>query len=180
MAGTGPDDLHALAVEFLDAIVEALDTIPVFNSALDGAPERAFVSPGTPVFDCCDQIAIHPPVVSAGGTSPGGLAEGKRHVYGMINHVSLLASVTRCIPTIDEFGRAPSVASLQASAEQLNADGWALWNHLYNLQSSGLLLSLCDQVFFDGINATAPSGGCAGWTVSVRAYLDGYSETLGT
>lgn len=180
MAGTGPADLHALAVEFLAAMVESLDTIPAYEAGLEGAPARAFVSPGTPVWDCCDQIAIHPPLIQQGGTAPGGLAAGKRHLTGTINHVTLLGTATRCIPTIDDLGRAPTPDALQASAEQLNADGWALWNHLYNLQSSGLLLSLCDQVFFDGINAVVPAGGCAGWTVTVRAYLDGYPETFGT
>ena len=75
--------------------------------------------------------------------------------------------------------RLPS-SLLAADALQHNADGWALWNHLYNLQSSGLFLTLCDEVFFEGITAAAPAGGCAGWVVSVRAYLGGYPETLGT
>lgn len=180
MAGTGPQDLHTLAVDLLAAMVESLDTIPVYEASLIGAPERQFVSPGTPVWDCCDQIAIHPPLIQQGGTEPSGLAAGKRHLFGTITHVTFLGTATRCIPTVDDLGRAPTLAALQASAEQLNADGWALWNHLYNLQSSGLLLSLCDQVFFDGISAVAPSGGCAGWTVQVRAYLDGYPETLST
>lgn len=180
MAGVGPGDLHALAVELLDAVVESLNTIPTYDAGLLGAPERVFVSPGTPVFDCCDQVAVHPPLIQFGDTSPGGLASGKRHLFGVINHVTLLATSTRCIPTIDDLGRSPSLAALQASAEQLNADAWALHNHLFHLQSSGLLLSLCDEVFFDGISMVQPSGGCAGWLVQVRAYLDGYSETLST
>lgn len=180
MAGTGPPDLHGLAVDLLAAMVEALDTIPAYEPTLVGAPDRAFVSPGTPVFDCCDQVAIHPPFISFGDTSPAGLAAGKRHIFGAINHVTLLGTATRCIPSIDDLGRSPSTTALQEAARQLNADAWALHNHLYNLQSSGLLLSLCDEVFFDGISAVQPSGGCAGWTVTVRAYLDGYTETFST
>src|SRR5512147_230876 len=101
--GTGPGDLHALAEDLLSVVVEALDTIPTYDAALAGAPERAFVSPGVPVFDwvepnfdgvgCCDQVAVHVEAITDAPTSPGGLATGQKKAK--INHVTLIATVTR-------------------------------------------------------------------------------------
>lgn len=177
-------DLHALAHALLDACAEALDTVPDFDGDLLGAPDRQFVSAGLPVWDCCEQLVVHVVGMVEADTSPGGLPSGKRYTFGRINHVALNATITRCVPTGSETGAGvynpPSVASLEAAGVQHDADGWALWNHLFNLQSSGLFLTLCDEVFFEGITSAIPAGGCAGWVVAVRAYLGGYNETLST
>lgn len=178
MAGIG--DLQALSEALLDACAEALDTVHAEDPALLGAPPRQFVSAGLPVWDCCEQLVVHVVGLVEGETSPGGNAAGKRYAYGRINHVLLNATLTRCITPPGAMGDPPPVAAMQADGIQHNADGWALWNHLYNLQSSGLFLTLCDEVFFEGITAAAPAGGCAGWVVAVRAYLGGYTETLTT
>ena len=55
MAGEGPADLHSLAQDYLQACVEALDTIPGspgVASGSVGAPTRQFVTYGTPAADC--------------------------------------------------------------------------------------------------------------------------------
>jgi len=177
-------DLQLLAQAYLDACAEALDTIPAFDGGLLGAPDRKFVSAGAPVWDCCEQLAVHVVALGEADTSPGGLAAGKRFTTGRINHVILQATVTRCVSTgIEATGgnyQPPTVAALMADSVQHDADGWALWNHLFNLQSSGLFLTLCDEVFFEGITAAAPAGGCAGWIATLRVYLGGYNETLTT
>jgi hypothetical protein len=177
-------DLQDLAQAYLDACAEALDTIPPWNAALLGAPVRKFVSAGQPVWDCCEQLTVHVPGIVEGDTSPSGLSSGRRYTYGRINHVILEATITRCVPTGAESGtgsyKPPSAASLGAAGVQHNADGWALWNHLFNLQSSGLFLTLCDEVFFEGITSAVPAGGCAGWIAIIRAYLGGYNESLST
>ncbi len=178
----GPGDLHAFAEGFLDFCVESLDTIPTFmdTAGLLGAPDRRFVSPGIPVWDCCEQLAVHVPLMNEADTTPGGLDAGRRTNRGYINSITFMATVTRCIPTMNNDGDPPSPAALDASAEQINADGWALWNHLHNLKASAQLLTLCDEMFFDGILAAAPAGGCGGWTVTVRAAIGGYEELLGS
>ena len=182
MAGIG--DLHSLAVLLLQSCAEALDTIPSYDATLLGAPDRQFVSPGQPVDDCCEQLAVHIPAVGQANTSPTGLASGKRHLFGAINHVALSVRITRCIPNgmnaQSGVYTPPSPVSLTEAARQLNADAWALWNHLFNLQSSDLLLSLCDEVFFDGIGAIPPSGGCGGWVLQMHCSLGGYQEVFGT
>lgn len=183
-------DLHLLAQAYLDACAEALDTIPPWDAVqptpagLLGAPTRQFVSAGLPVWDCCEQLAVNVVDITEAPTSPGGLPSGKRYTYGRLNHVVLQATITRCVPTgVEAMGgnyQPPPAAALNAAAVQHDADGWALWNHLFNLQSSGLFLTLCDEVFFEGITAAAPAGGCAGWVAIIRAELGGYTETLTT
>lgn len=178
MAGTDVTDLDTLCHELLDASVEALDTIPAVAPGLAGSPERFFVSPGQPSLDCCDQLTVHASGVAEAPTSALGLAAGKRAQQGArINHVGLVVTITRCITSVPEI---PLAADLEASAEQVNADGWALWNHIWNLIRADMLFTLCGEVFWDGLRPVNPSGGCAGWTLNLRVSLEGYEETLGS
>jgi len=173
MAGVGPEDLQDLLQEFLDACVEALDTIPLVAPGLGGAPERQYISPGQSVDDCCPQLTVWAQAVNESPLSPGS-TRGKSATDGQINTIALIARIIRCVET---KGDPPPMASLAESAEQINADGWALWNHLYNLVRSGDLFSVCSEVFWDGLRSINPSGGCGGWNLLIRVELDGYQET---
>ena len=177
MAGTGPEDLQALAEELLAASVDALDTIPTFAPGLAGAPERSYVSPGLPSFDftnvedfCegCEQLTVHVASVNEMPIRDDTHKQGSRK-----NIVTFVVTATRCIPTIQN-GLFPTAAEIQAAAEQTNADGWALWNHIWNLIRSGDLFSLCGPVSWDGLRAINPSGGCGGYTLTLRAEVEGY------
>lgn len=173
MAGTGPGDLHVLAGDFLDACIEALDS----NApGLAGAPERTFISPGRPVLDCCDQLAVHVEAVTELNSTGSGQ---KARQGARTNLVTLIATSTRCIPT-GTATNPPSTEELMGAAEQLDADAWALWNHVFNMIRADQLFMLCGEVFWDGLRALAPSGGCAGWTLQLRVQLEGYEEALGT
>ncbi len=173
--GTGPEDLQALCQEFLDACEEALDTIPLFSPGLGGSPERSFISPGQSVDQCCDpgQLTVWAQAVSESPNSPGSF-RGKSAVDGQINVISLIARIIRCVP----MGENPAVVDMEAASEQINADGWALWNHLYSMVRADLLFSMCGEVFWDGMRSITPSGGCGGWVLALRVELDGYQETL--
>lgn len=168
--GVSPTDLHDLAVEFLTACEEALDTVPTYAPELGGAPARAFVSPGAPVFDCCDQLAVYVSVVSE-----------RTYVKGSgVNDVQLVATATRCTPVPDSQGNPPSTADMQASAEQLNADKWALWNHLHALILAGELFERCCEVRWGLLTTINPLGGCAGSSLTITVCFDGYESALGT
>ena len=182
-----PDDLHLFATTFLNECASALDSIPTLvpGQGLLGAPERQFVSPGLPVWDCCEQLAVHATPMTEADTTPGGLDAGRRSArQARINHASYVATITRCVPTgeLSAGGTytAPDTVDLTLAARQINADGWALWNRLFNAVYAGRLLTLCDEVFWDAIIPVVPAGGCAGWTVTMRASLPGYAEMLGT
>ena len=175
MPGTGPGDLQTLMEELLQASIDALDTIPTFDPALGGAPDRTYVNAGQPAFDCCDQLTVNAGRITEAPTEPGLRAGTKHRLDYRINHVAAQISITRCLdnPPAD---LPPSPTALQALAEQTNADAWALWNHLWNLARSGDLVTICDEVFFDALTPVQPSGGCAGWVLSLRAELEGYEE----
>lgn len=174
---TGPRDLFTLAGGFLDACVEALDTIPTFAPGLGGAPARSFVSPGQPAFDCCDQLTVH--VAAVNELSPTAYGE-KARIGHRTNMVTLVATSTRCIPVISDSGNIPSVTDMEAAAEQIDADGWALWNHVWNLIRADLLFTLCGQIYWDGLRSINPQGGCGGWVLQLRVELDGYEEIFGS
>jgi hypothetical protein len=177
MAGTGPTDLQELAEEFLAACVEALDTIPDYAPALEGAPTRYFVSPGTPALDCCPQLTVHVQTLTEGASAPFPPKASRAR----INRVEMIAQVARCVPIIDpETGALPSVEDQQFAAEQVNADKWALWNHIYNMINAGLLFDKCCDVVWGPLRATVPSGGCGGATLTVVVCYDGYEEEFGT
>lgn len=172
MAGVDAADMHALAEEFLAACESALNTTPA------GAPARSFVAPGQPAADCCPQLTVHVVNVTEPFTHGGGLAEGhKARLGGRVNHIGLAMTLFRCV---DMESKLPSEAELATAAEQLNADGWALWNHIFNLIRADMLFAKCDGVFWDGLRSLTPEGGCAGWYLLVRVTLDGYEEALGT
>ena len=169
-----PVDLQAAAEELLAASIESLDTIPTFDPTLAGAPPRAFVTFGQPVLDCCDQLTVSVGQVLDAPTRSG-LSAG-REVVAKINHAYLIVEISRCWPQPDDKGNPPSAAEQQAAAEQLNADGWALWNHLYCLWASEQLFTFCGEVFWDSLRPLGPNGGCAGWDLAVHIRLDGYCD----
>jgi hypothetical protein len=175
MAGVGPADLHTFAEEFLDACVAALDTIPYYTT-LDGAPLDAFLTPGSPAYDCCPQLTVHVAPLSEGPSSaPPPLASAFR-----INHVTLVATLLRCLPPSDTNGNPPTPAAQHAAAEQIHADKWALWNHVWNRMRAGLLFSRCNNVIWNGLTSIQPQGLCGGSILTVTVALDGYEETIGT
>jgi hypothetical protein len=174
MAGTGPEDLQALCQEFLDACVEALDTIPVFAPGLGGAPERSYISPGQSADDCCpDQLTVWSNGLVPSPRSPGNFT-GKSGVEGQIIAASLTARIVRCLHQNE--GEAPVPADAQADAEQVNADGFALWNHVFNLIRAGMLFTLCGEVFWQGLRSVTSQGGCGGYTLNLLVEIDGYQE----
>jgi hypothetical protein len=175
VAGAGPADLFSQCVELLDASVDALDTIPSLAPGLLGAPERAFVSAGTPALDCCDQLTVNAAPVAEAPTRPLEMGAGTRHQQGFRkNYVGFNITVTRCA-NLNEVP--PPVGVLQDVAEQTDADAWALWNYLWNLARSGGIFSLCSGVYFDRLAPLTPSGGCSGWVLSMRAELEGYEAS---
>jgi hypothetical protein len=171
MAGIGPTDLDALAHDLLDAAIDALDTIPNFSPGLAGAPERTFVSPGQPALDCCDQLTVHVGPIVEDPLSPSGPSSGQRARFAARkNQVALVLTLTRCH---DLSKIPPDTATLDAAAEQGNADAWALWNDLWNQVRSGDFLTLCADSRPE-LRPLQPAGGCTGWTLTYRVWQEGY------
>jgi len=180
MAGTGPTDLYDVCALFLATSVEALNTIPDSSPGLEGAPERAFVSPGRPALEGCDQLTVHAQNVLDAQTGRGGLNDCKRNVQGKRNHVRLVVTIDRCVADSRQgqqnLTQPYLVDDLDAAAQQCNADVWAIWNHLFNAWRSGEFLTICEELCFEGATALPEEGGRAGWTLTFRVNLDGYGE----
>ena len=184
-SGTGPGDLWALADELLDVCTEALDSIPLspdpaYLADLLGAPEYRFVSDAAPIADCCDDgmLAVHVNSIADQFARAGQPQAPKANVP------NLIVSVLRCLPLGDGEGDSytpPSADEMRDSSRQVLADGWALWNHIYNLIRAGQFLNHCQRAEFAGMQSIRPGDGqCGGWQLSFRAELGGYESELGT
>jgi hypothetical protein len=175
----GPGDLFETANDLLLAAAEALDTVPdLLGTGFLGAPTRQFVAPGNPVHDCCEQLAVWVNPVGAGARSPGTLAPDF-----MLARPTFRVEATRCIPQGKIVAKQyvpPLASALTASAEQHLADGWALWNHIFNLVNADLLFQKCLDMVQWNMTVITPSGGCVGWALTFVVGVDGYREVLTT
>lgn len=184
MAGIGPGDLWALADELLDVATEALDTIPAnfpspaYLDELEGAPVRRFVSPGAPLPDC-SQLCVHVNNIT------DRFARTAEPAAPKLNVPSLIVTLLRCVHAGSGEGdkwKPPTPAQQNADSQQLYADGWALWNHIYNLirHEPRLFLETCSRADFVSMQSIAPEAGLAGWQLAFLVQLNGYDEDLGT
>jgi hypothetical protein len=184
--GVGPDDLHLFATDLLQAASDSLDEIPTLlpGEGLTGAPARQFISPGPPVWDCCEMLVVHVeslPIGFTRPTSPIG-ASGMKQAYGAwILQAVLTVTVGRCVPegTTSVKGKytPPSPAALTAAARQIDADGWALQNGIANRKYQGILSEVCSAMVWETFSSVDPMGGCGGWTATFRANIDGYGAS---
>ena len=178
MAGIGPTDLQDLAAELLTASVEALDTIPDYDPELEGAPNVQFVNSGGPVDDC-GQLTVSVTPIAEAPTAPLLLGAGTRHRQDFrVNLVGLNVRLVRCLPAPAGMGGPPPASVQTAWSAQLNADAWALWNHLWNMARAGDLFTLCGEVYFDSLKTVGPQGGLGGWSLNLRVQLEGYEEVI--
>ncbi len=180
----GPGDLFATAEELLVASAEALDTIPdILGTSFAGAPERQLIAPGIPVHDCCEQLVVWISQIGVGARTPTTLAPDMQ-----INRPTFRVHITRCVPTgrIDKTTKRyipPEADAITAASEQVEADGWALWNHIFNLINATpepLLFTKCNDLVQWSALSLNPSGGCAGWEMQFTLGVDGYREVLMT
>jgi hypothetical protein len=172
-----PLDLDALADAVLAAAVDALDTIPGFAPAFEGAPERTYVGVGlSPALFCPGIIVNVAPSIREAATNPLGLGAGTRHKQGFRkNHVGVQVWFTRCRPQ----DIPPNPAAMTAHAGQHHADGWAMWNYMWNINRQGSadpLVSLCDEWFMDSLTPLQESGTLSGWMLALRVELAGYGD----
>lgn len=166
----GPSDLHDLAVEWLNVCEDAVATTS------GGAIERAFVAPGPPAWDCCPQLTVHVGGPSEGDTAPLSppLQPGHRtRQVAAVPLIALTATVIRCVPS-DEL---PPEVDLEAAAQAMNEDVWAIWAHTRSRVADGSLFSSPSgsrEVNFESALVQAPAGGCAGWSIPIRVAIGGY------
>lgn len=171
------DVLYQAARAFLDAAVDALNLTPA------GAPARQYVSAGRPAMDCCGQVVAWCSALNReGAVGPGALA-GAHEVMGGKPTLAISIQATRCDATIGRDGgriELPEPAAMEAVAQIIDADGWALWKHLSAeiRAEDGVLSEVCSGAWRDGFVKLEPQGGCVGWELRYRWPVTGGS--LGT
>lgn len=172
-------DLYDLCREYLEACEEAVAAAP------GGAIARSFVSPGLPSFDCAPQLTVHaggPAEADTKLTAPMLNPGHRTDIMGVVNLVTMTATVIRCVDPVESVNGKiifPSAASLDGSSQIVNADLWAIWNHVRTRYRAGTLFSAATgrkrELFFDPAVSLTPQGGTAGWEIQIRVELDGYA-----
>lgn len=169
----GSLDLHAACLELQEACLVALADTP------DGAPECSYISPGPPPWDTFPCLIVYAVGPAPGDTFPlqPALAPGHRvTTNGQVNLVTITATILRCAWEVaDDAPEVIDPAAITKTAEQTNADVWALWNHLRAAKRAGTLFAPREREFFlEPPAAVNQQGGAAGWQFTVRTELGGY------
>ena len=115
-----------------------------------GTPAVYYVSPGSqPAFDCCPALIVTAAGLSEESTSPLDItAQGHRAAYGRLNLATLVVWALRCAPTVDTHGSVLST-DIEAVAEAVMEDAWALWCGFYHAVQNGTFEDKCADVHFD-------------------------------
>ena len=165
-------DLYNIASAFLAASITAL------QETAAGPPERAFVAPGDPALDCCDQLTVH--TASLGEydllTGPGALAKPHAINRGGKPGSTLQIQITRCVPVPREASGTiilPDPVDQQTAARIIDEDGWALWLGLSAALKHGDLAQICEGAERLGAVKMTPQGGCGGWVFTYRYPIQG-------
>jgi hypothetical protein len=167
------DQITLYAQELLELCDQAL------LATTDGAPDVSYLAHSIPAIDC-EQLTVEVlslgdhPLPATTTLSPG------RRLTAAINVVGFRVTIARCVPVLDEQGNPPPPDEIQAAAERLHQDLFAIWTRVRTAQKAGELFGgLCDHLFYDGAFPLEESGGYAGYTIDFRVSIDGFAN-LGT
>ena len=140
-----------------------------------GAPERSYVSPSDPAFDCCPFLAVWVAGLTEETTlaGPGGASTGHRTLAGSVILATYQVLAVRCAPSPGGNGSIPAITEIESVAWQVEQDGWSLWNTLRQGIRDGTIFGMCSEVHFDTGVPIAEQGGCVGWRFTIRAAISG-------
>jgi hypothetical protein len=65
------------------------------------------------------------------------------------------------------------VVEIERVAQEVQQDGWAMWNGIYHAINDGTFLDICTVAHFDRSALLEERGGCVGWSMTIRAELNG-------
>lgn len=90
--------------------------------------QRAYVAAGQVAWDdCCGMLVAAPERIYRSQIFPGEFAEREICDLGWLN-IDLVLLLVRCVPTVDDRGRAPSQAALDDAYKTLLEDAGVVWN----------------------------------------------------
>lgn len=162
----------------------AQQTLAVAEAAVattsGGAITRAFVSTNRPALDCCPQLTVDLRALLVEQTSPNTPvpATGQRQRLMVVYVVGYVVTVVRCssIADIDQNGL-PSTSAIAEVAQWTTEDLWSIWNALHQAWNAGtgFLDGNCKDFWIDPPTPVSQEGGCVGWEIPVRVWVDGYT-----
>ncbi len=160
-----PDRIWLLAQAVRDAIHVgyAVEGVPL--------PDRQFVSPGLPAWDC-ELLAVQAErTFGHAGNLATEVLEPQLPAAGhALRGVTCAVWLIRCVPTIHDDGSnvtVPSVTEEEAAAAVILRDAQLLLNVLVAAQRAGDLPS-CSGVAFEQWTNVGPQGGLGGGVLRVR------------
>lgn len=161
--------LYDLAASVLAGIVTN------WPATAEPLPTRAFVMPGVPAWDSCEQLTVHVERTYSidGDITAETLADTTRGSVFTTRAATLVATLIRCVHDADTVGDTivvPSVADYTADSQVILGDAQALWNAILAGYRDGDFGS-CDSVAFEDWSGVGPEGGFAGGTLRFRIGL---------
>lgn len=144
-----------------------------------GTPERSYVSPTEPAFDCCPFLTVYVSALGEAPTSEVGIG-GRRSTTGSVILATYQVIAVRCAPEPGTGTGLPSLQSIESAAQAVMEDGWALWNRMRAAVRCGEMFSECSEVYLDGGVPIPEQGGCVGWQFTIRAAIPGIPTDCGS
>jgi hypothetical protein len=176
MATPNPAHLNDMLQSILDVACNCLDDTPL------GRPADCFISHGQPPDDCCDFLSVWAEYIR-----PIQGFENAQYVSGVkftgrccdIGAVMDIAIrlVRPCYPTLKDNATNPfpPPIEIQAAAENLLIDGWAMRCCVMRAYCEDSLFpddTECLEVAWGDMVPHGPRGGCAGWTWRITVELE--------
>ena len=110
-------DSKALADDFLASCV----------AAITNPPTRAYVSPGRPAHDPCEQLVVWVGSIKpTRGQMTANVGRILKHVPPLVN---LQYELTRCLKPMKKGGNPPTAAEMDGDAATIDADADALYTN---------------------------------------------------
>lgn len=165
--------LNSYAEEILAVAADAVAT------TIGGPIDRAFVSTTRPALDCCPQLTVdlRSFVVEQLSPSTPVAAAGQRSKLRIVYVAGYVVTVVRCSTAADvSQGGLPATGPIAALALETSEDLWAVWNAVRQKwnDGSGFLDGNCKDLYPDPPTPVNQEGGCVGWELPFRVWVDGY------
>lgn len=141
---------HTVATHVLCCVQDAL------TNANRAEVQRAYVAAGAVAWDdCCGMLVVAPERVFRSVTFPVEMTD-RELCFGGSLVVELVVLLVRCVPTVDDRGRAPSGHALDAAYRDLLEDAAVVWNAVLCCDNDEWERAAISQTF------VGAEGGCVG------------------
>ena len=127
------------------------------SACVDSAPiDAAFVAVGQIAWDsCCGVLAVAPERTYRSASFPIEGSTDDECEIGLLV-VDIVVLLLRCVPTVDDRGKAPAPAALDAAHKAILNDAAVIWNTVIAELPEGWQRSNVDQQYIGA------QGGCIG------------------